>query len=183
MKTSRVMGLTLPALALMAFVMASCTPSSSGSPDASGTSTAQPTRMAAPARIVPDGPRATLPNGSVIALELAITQEEIGQGLMFRPSLPDDRGMLFLFEVERVPSFWMKNTMIPLDLLFLDGDGEVTEIMENAQPCAAEPCPQYIPSSAAWAVLEVAAGFAARHELSAGDSIAFEDVPGYPRRQ
>ena len=91
--------------------------------------------------------------------------------------------MLFLFEVERVPSFWMKNTMIPLDLVFLRGDGVVVDIIEHAQPCAAEPCPQYIPSAPARAVLEVASGFAARHGLSAGDTIEFERVPGYPRQE
>jgi uncharacterized membrane protein (UPF0127 family) len=114
-------------------------------------------------------------------LELAVTPEEIGTGLMFRPSLPDDQGMLFLFEVERVPSFWMKNTLIPLDLVFLDGRGRIVEIIENAQPCKVDPCPQYIPSVAAWAVLELKAGAVERHSLAAGDRLRFRRVEGYPR--
>ncbi len=139
--------------------------------------------MPTPTRPVADLPTAVLPDGTRISLELALTQEEIGQGLMFRPSLPDDRGMLFLFEVERVPSFWMKNTMIPLDLIFLGGDGTVVEIIDNAQPCVAEPCPHYIPSSPSRAVLEVAAGVADRHGLLAGDPIVFERVSGFPITQ
>jgi uncharacterized membrane protein (UPF0127 family) len=125
-------------------------------------------------------PRATLPDGTGLTLELALTLEEIAQGLMFRPSLPDDRGMLFLFEIERKPSFWMKNTIIPLDLVFLDGSGRIVDIIADAQPCAAEPCPQYIPDHPARAVLEIAAGNAARHGLAAGDLLVFERVEGYP---
>ena len=126
-------------------------------------------------------PQAVTPGGTIINLELALTPEEIGQGLMYRPHLPEDSGMLFLFQQNRVPSFWMKDTMIPLDLLFLDGKGVILEISENAQPCAVEPCPQFIPDHAAWAVLEVNAGFAVRHGLAAGDTLVFANVPGYPR--
>jgi uncharacterized membrane protein (UPF0127 family) len=166
---------------LLALVLVSCSAPSGSAGPASSDPTA-PTPPTA-ARAVPQLPSAALPDGFQITLELAITPEEIGQGLMFRPSLPEDLGMLFLFEVERVPSFWMKNTMIPLDLIFLDGRGAILEIVHDAQPCAAEPCPHYIPSSAAAAVLEVAAGVAARHELAAGDVITFDRVPGYPRAE
>ncbi len=129
----------------------------------------------------PKTPQAITAGGTTISLELALTPEEIGQGLMYRPHLAEESGMLFLFRQERVPSFWMKDTMIPLDLLFLDGQGVILEISENAQPCAVEPCPQYIPANAAWAVLEVNAGFAARHRLAAGDTLTFANVPGYPK--
>ena len=164
-------------LALSAAVALSCAPSS-GSPDRPATGDSPPPSPVG--RPAPTAPRAVMPDGTGVTLELAMTPEEIGQGLMFRPSLPDDRGMLFMFEVERVPSFWMKNTMIPLDLVFLASDGVVADIIENAQPCANEPCPQYIPSAPARAVLEVASGFAARHGLAVGDEIVFERVPGYP---
>ena len=126
-------------------------------------------------------PQAITAGGTIISLELALTPEEIGQGLMYRPHLAENSGMLFVFRQERVPSFWMKDTMIPLDLVFLDGQGVILEISENAQPCAVEPCPQYIPAHAAWAVLEVNAGFAARHGLAAGDTLEFSNVPGYPK--
>ena len=105
-------------------------------------------------------PQAILPDGFVVDLELALTSEEISRGLMFRPTLPENRGMLFLFDQPRFPSFWMKNTLIPLDLVFLDGAGAVVDVIAEVQPCAADPCPNYPPSSPAQAVLEIGAGVA-----------------------
>jgi len=125
-------------------------------------------------------PQAVLPDGSLVDLELAVTPEEISNGLMFRPSLPDNRGMLFLFDQPRLPAFWMKNTLIPLDLVFLDGAGGVVDVIAEVQPCAAEPCPNYPPSSPAQAVLEINAGSAAAHGIDVGAVIQFESVPGYP---
>jgi hypothetical protein len=125
-------------------------------------------------------PTAVLPDGAAVALELATTQEEITRGLMFRPSLAADRGMLFVFGQERVPSFWMKDTLIPLDIVFLDGAGRVVDMAVNAQPCQAEPCPQYMPKRPAAAVLEMAAGSVTRHGLVVGDQLVFSHVPQYP---
>lgn len=125
-------------------------------------------------------PEAILPDDFRITLELALTSEEIVRGMMFRPSLPDDRGMLFVFSQERIPSFWMKNTIIPLDLVFLDSSGQIVDIIPNAQPCAAEPCPNYIPDHPAQAVLEVAAGVAGRHNLVVGDVIQILKVDSFP---
>ena len=125
-------------------------------------------------------PQAVLPDGFAVNLELALTPEETSNGLMFRPTLPENRGMLFLFDEPRVPTFWMKNTLIPLDLVFLDGAGVVVDVVANVQPCAAEPCPNYPPSSPALAVLEIVAGGAAAHGLEPGALIHFERVPGYP---
>ena len=128
--------------------------------------------------IVP--PQATLEDGFVVDLELAITPEEVANGLMFRPSLPPDRGMLFVFEAERQPSFWMKNTLIPLDLVFLDSAGTIVDLTTDVQPCAVDPCPTYSSSGLARAVLELAAGSAAAHGLEAGSVIVFNRVKGYP---
>jgi uncharacterized membrane protein (UPF0127 family) len=125
-------------------------------------------------------PQAFLPNGSVIDLELALTPEEISNGLMFRPSLPENRGMLFLFDQPRLPAFWMKNTLIPLDLVFLDGTGVVVDVIADVQPCAAEPCPNYPPASPALAVLEIGAGVATAHGIEIGTAIQFDRVPSYP---
>jgi uncharacterized membrane protein (UPF0127 family) len=125
-------------------------------------------------------PQAVLPDGFLVDLELAVTAEEISNGLMFRPSLPDNRGMLFLFDQPRLPAFWMKNTLIPLDLVFLDGGGAVVDVIPNVQPCAADPCPNYPPSRPAQAVLEINAGNAAAHGIEVGTVIQFERVPGYP---
>ncbi len=125
-------------------------------------------------------PQAALPDGFMVNLELAETPEEIANGLMFRPSLPENRGMLFLFDEPRYPAFWMKNMLIPLDLVYLDGSGTIVDIIANVQPCAAEPCPNYPPSSPALAVLEIVAGGAAAHSLEVESTIAFDRVSGYP---
>ncbi len=126
-------------------------------------------------------PEAILPDGDRLTLELARTVDEISQGLMFRNSLPNDRGMLFIFREERVPSFWMKSTLIPLDMVFLSSEGIIVDIIHNALPCQADPCPQYVPRTEALAVLEVAAGVAESRSLVEGVSLKFERVPGYPR--
>jgi len=142
---------------------------------------------ASPAPPVPSAPRAAaelpaavLPDGFRLRLELAQTPQEVADGLMYRPSLPADRGMLFVFPEERYPSFWMKNTLIPLDLVFLDSAGVVVDVVENAPPCAADPCPTYSPQAPARAVLEIKAVSAHRHGLESGAVIRFERVPGYP---
>ncbi len=131
-------------------------------------------------RITP--PQASFPDGFVVDLELALTPEETANGLMFRPSLPENRGMLFIFDEPRRPAFWMKNMLIPLDLVFLDGAGGVVDLITDVQPCAADPCPNYPPSGPSLAVLEIGAGVAAAHGLEIGSTIAFERVPGYPAR-
>ena len=136
-----------------------------------------------PAQHLTDAPRAILPDGSAITLELALTPEEVQTGLMFRPTLAADRGMLFLFEQERVPSFWMKNTLIPLDLVFLDSSGRVVDVIAGAEPCRADPCPQYVPEAPARAVLEIAAGQAAATGIIKESVLVFERVPGYPAEE
>jgi len=125
-------------------------------------------------------PHAVLPDGFTVDLELAVTPQEVNDGLMYRPSLPEKRGMLFIFGADRYPSFWMKNTLIPLDLVFLDSAGSVVDVVANVPPCALDPCPTYSPKSPARAVLEVAAGVAAAHGVGAGVAITFERIPGYP---
>ena len=125
-------------------------------------------------------PQAVLPDGFAVILDLALTPEEIANGLMFRPSLPENRGMMFLFDQPRLPAFWMKNMQIPLDLVFLDGTGTVVDVIADVPPCAAEPCPNYPPSSPAQAVIEIGSGVAAAHGIEAGVVIQFERVPGYP---
>jgi len=125
-------------------------------------------------------PQAILPDAFVVKLELAVTQQEVADGLMYRPALPEDRGMLFIFDADRYPSFWMKNTLIPLDLVFLDAAGSVVDIVANVPPCAADPCPTYSPRAPARAVLELAAGTASAHGIERGVAILFDRVSGYP---
>ena len=125
-------------------------------------------------------PQAVLPDGFMVNLELAATPEETTTGLMFRPALAADRGMLLLWPEERLATIWMMNVLVPLDIVFLDDAGRVVEVVMDAQPCRAEPCPRFTASRPARAVLEMAAGSAAEHGLEAGAVIQFERVSGYP---
>jgi hypothetical protein len=109
-------------------------------------------------------------NGEVIQLEVARTRSEQAMGLMFRPELPDDRGMLFLFDRPRPLQFWMKNVLIPLDMVFLR-EGEVQAIV-TAPPCEANPCPTYGPRDRrSDSVIELRGGRAAELGLSVGDRV------------
>ncbi len=121
-------------------------------------------------------PRVVLPSGAVYRLELARTPEEQGQGLMFRESLPEKAGMLFLFGDKGVHRFWMKNTMIPLDMVWMDAEGKVLFVSADTPPCKADPCPSYGPESSAASVLEVAGGKAAREKIVVGSVLRFQDV-------
>jgi uncharacterized membrane protein (UPF0127 family) len=125
-------------------------------------------------------PKASLPDGFEITMELAITPEEQMRGLMYRTSLPEDRGMLFIHQQPVFPVMWMKHTLIPLDLIFLGGDGTVVDFAENAEPCPEEPCPQYRTKAPTFAVLELVGGAISRHGIEIGSRIEFEHVPDYP---
>ena len=127
-------------------------------------------------------PQAALPDGFMVKLELAATPEETTTGLMFRPSLAADRGMLLLWSDDRLATIWMMNVLIPLDIVFLDDTGEVVYLEVNAQPCSGEPCPRFTTSRPARAVLEMAAGSASAHGVEVGTRIKFERVSGFPVR-
>ena len=122
------------------------------------------------------GPRAVLPSGRVYSLEVARTPQEQEQGLMFRESLPERTGMLFPFTDKGLHHFWMKNTMIPLDMIWMDPEGKVIFVSANTPPCKADPCPSYGPDSPAASVLEIAGGKAAKEKISVGSVLHFEDV-------
>jgi hypothetical protein len=157
-------------LAILSLVIGACTQPTSHVADAG---TAPP-----PIEVVL--PRATLPDGATVDLELATTPEETTTGLMFRPSLPADRGMLLLWSEERYATIWMMNVLVPLDIVFLDDAGKVIEVVAHARPCPAEPCPRFTPDEPSRAVLEMAAGNAAAHGITVGANIKFERVSGYP---
>lgn len=164
-------------LTLMA--AAACAPSASGPAGEADAIAATAFEAATPTAT--DLPLAVLPDGFEVRLELAVTPQEVAEGLMYRVSLPEDRGMLFLFERQRYPSFYMKNTLIPLDIIFLTATGSVVDVVENAPPCAADPCPTYSPRDPVLAVLELAAGTARSHGIERGAVITFDRIPGYPR--
>lgn len=106
-----------------------------------------------------------------IRVELAGTQEEQSRGLMYRSSLPEDQGMLFLFPDETDHSFWMKNTLIPLDMIFIGADGRIAGIHAKATPLSETPISVGKPSR--W-VLEVNGGWAAYHGAAPGDRVGLE---------
>jgi uncharacterized membrane protein (UPF0127 family) len=118
-----------------------------------------------------------MPSGAVYRLELARTPEEQAQGLMFRESLPGRTGMLFLFDTAEPHHFWMKNTMIPLDMIWMDEAGRVLFVSANTPPCKADPCPTYGPDGPASQVLEIAGGMAAREKVTVGATLKFADMP------
>jgi uncharacterized protein len=120
------------------------------------------------------------PDGTRIHLDLAISDQERALGLMFRDSLPADRGMLFVFTQDDRWPFWMKNTFIALDLVWLDGAGTVVEVRADVQPCRNDPCPSYTPAAKGRAVLEVNSGFAKAHGIAAGATLRCEGVPEFP---
>jgi uncharacterized protein len=105
----------------------------------------------------------------VFAVELATTPEEQAKGLMFRQSLPEGQGMLFDFHQEQPTSFWMKNTYIPLDMIFIRGDGRILRIAENTVPLSETLVPSGGPVRA---VLEVIAGTARKLGIAPGDRVA-----------
>lgn len=94
--------------------------------------------------------------GKVFQVELARSPSEHALGLMYRKSLDQDRGMLFIFDEDAPRSFWMKNTLIPLDMVFIAGDGRIVSIERDVMPCRSDPCPSVIGGPARY-VLEVAA--------------------------
>ena len=122
------------------------------------------------------GPVAVIrgPGGAVeVSLEVAATPAERERGLMYRTSLAEGRGMLFVFEEDGYQSFWMKNTLIPLDLLFIARDGTVVGIHANATPLSTA---DIAVGKASRYVLEVPGGWAARHGISAGARVEFRGV-------
>jgi uncharacterized membrane protein (UPF0127 family) len=136
--------------------------------------------LAIAAALPADQPVCIAPDGARIRLELAVTEQEHALGLMFRDTLASDAGMLFLFKQDGVYPFWMKNTIIPLDFVWLDADGRVVDVHANVPPCHRDPCPSYAPRAGGRAVLEVNGGAAAAHGIAAGAALTFVNVPGYP---
>ena len=115
--------------------------------------------------------------GHHFSVEIAATPAEQAHGLMDRTSMPADHGMLFVFPQAQPLTFWMKDTLIPLDMLFFDEAHRLVTIRADVPPCKADPCPTYASTAPARYVLELNAGTAAKLDLRKGDMITFSDVP------
>lgn len=113
------------------------------------------------------------------AVELAMTPETMMRGLQNRTTMPVDHGMLFVFPNSDKHSFWMKETLIPLDMIWLDYAKRVVYIAPNVKPCVSDPCPTYTPTQSSMYVLELNAEQAKTIGLSVGDTATFKlnDIP------
>ena len=110
----------------------------------------------------------------VVHVEVAKTDADRARGLMFRRELPANHGMIFIFEESEVHGFWMHNTLIALDMIFLDEDRRVVGVVSNAAPQTDTPRSVGKPSRY---VIEVGGGEAAAHAVGPGTQVAFIDVP------
>ncbi len=110
-------------------------------------------------------------------VELALTPGEQAQGLMFRRKLARDAGMLFLYKNDRPRGMWMKNTVIPLDMIFIEADGRILKVVERTVPQSLETIESGGPARA---VLEINGGTASRLEISVGDKVVFPGLNGEP---
>ncbi|MBI3611149.1 MAG: DUF192 domain-containing protein [Nitrospirae bacterium] len=114
-----------------------------------------------------------LPDGKTLRVEIARTPVEQARGLMFRATLPEDHGMLFIFDRTEAHRFWMKNTLIPLDIVWMDQRKRIIHIEYQVPPCKRDPCPVYGPSAESLYVLEVNAGVAQKGGLRIGTALPF----------
>lgn len=108
--------------------------------------------------------------GVNVLAEIADSDMEKAIGLMNRTSLGENNGMLFIFDDERTRSFWMKNTLIPLDMIFIAANGTIVDVT-TMQPCKSLFCESYRSKQPAKYVLEVNAGFSEEHGVEVGDSV------------
>jgi uncharacterized protein len=118
----------------------------------------------------------TLPNGKSIRAEVVTHPTEMMRGMMFRDSLAEDRGMLFVHGSEGQFPYWMYQVRIPLDIIWLDRNQRIVEISAKTPPCPsakATECPQFGGQQKALFILELAGGVAAKHGLKAGDVLNF----------
>lgn len=117
-----------------------------------------------------------MPKGTVIQAELADTALKRAQGLMFREHIADDRGMLFIFGDAQPWTFWMKNTKIPLDIIWMDAKKTIIHIERNAPICTRpdDGCPQYHSDDGALYVLELGGGRAETLQLQRGMRLSFK---------
>lgn len=155
------------------------TPTPSSTPTTKAVEKPRPTR--------PEGEaQPTLPMGKVeleienrqlvqLKVEVATQPKQQQMGLMFRESMPEDAGMLFVFPGSRHQSFWMRNTLIPLDMFFIDSNWKVVGVVEHAEPLTEDP--REVEGDSQY-VLEVNAGFAKKHGFGAGTKVRYMPPEG-----
>jgi uncharacterized protein len=116
--------------------------------------------------------------GQRFTVEIADTEAARTRGLMFRHELPRERGMLFIFEREQPLAFWMRNTYIPLDILYFDQQRRLVSMSQRTPPCRSAQCPSYPSKGPARYVLEIGSGMAAELGVQTGDELRFGPMIG-----
>ncbi len=115
------------------------------------------------------------PDGDVaFSVQVARDEQTRAEGLMYRQDMPMNEGMIFLFDKEQPLTFWMKNTLIPLDMIYMDKDWKVVSIQKQAQPCTADPCVLYPSMQDAQYVLEINGGLSDKLGIRQGSMIQFQ---------
>ncbi|MFC5436370.1 DUF192 domain-containing protein [Rhodanobacter umsongensis] len=117
-------------------------------------------------------------HGQRFTTELATDEPSREHGLMMRTRLAADHGMLFVFPLSAPRAFWMKNTLISLDILYFDANRRLVSMQLNVPPCKSDPCPIYPSHAPARYVLEVSAGTARRMGAEVGDVLKIEGDVG-----
>lgn len=117
-------------------------------------------------------------HGQRFSVELATDDASRQHGLMMRTTLAPDRGMLFVFPRIGPQAFWMKNTLIPLDILYFDTERRLVSMQLDVPPCKADPCPTYPSDAPAIYVLELSAGTAQRIGAKPGDVLKIDGEIG-----
>jgi uncharacterized membrane protein (UPF0127 family) len=124
------------------------------------------TETFSPAKVLLDGGD----ESTIIDVEVAESEGERRLGLMFRESLPQDTGMLFIFDGESEGGFWMKDTLVPLSIAFIDSESQIVRILDM-EPCREDPCPVYEPGVRYSAALEVNQGAFEEWGIEEGDRV------------
>lgn len=112
-------------------------------------------------------------NTECVNVEVVDSDLERKKGLMHREFLEEKHGLLFIFDTENRYSFWMKDTLIPLDIIWINKSLEIIHI-EKAEPCKVDPCKPYIPKEKAIYVVEVNAGYTEKNSIQLGDRISID---------
>ena len=151
----------------LALALAAC--SSSTADDGSGKPAAAPSDVETATQVIFH----TATGDIAVTVEIADAPQERSKGLMNRQSLEHDHGMIFIFPGDDTQSFWMKNTLIPLDMIFVNGGLDVVGVVANAEPLTTSPRGVGIPSTY---VVEVNGGFAAANGIAAGTRMSLRGI-------